>query len=266
VTLRWRTLLSYDSLPVYDHTFFEDINDFIQANPVRVQDKVMVNLLKTLGIEKGKAFKPSKIQKEAMEEGLVIAYEAMQSYFTTPGVAMNPLWKGHSDWQVWNFAKGQPQLGFPYETENEVLVDSRAGGSYFWITYLPKYLGAGTFYLTGLRDSDGNFYDGNSTYKLNVPKDTPVKDFWSVIAYSIKTKGFIRNQPEIGKATRDEKDMVKNDDGSFDIYIGKEAPKGMESNFIPSGGEDFFLIFRLYGPESPTFFKTWKLNDVEKIK
>ena len=129
----------------------------------------------------------------------------------------------------------------------EGLVDARAGGSYFWITYLPKYLGGGTFYLTGLRDSEGNFYDGNSTYKINVPADTPVKDFWSVIAYSMKTKGFINGQPEIGKATRDEKDMVKNADGSFDIYIGKKAPKGMESNFIPSGGEDFFLLFRLYG-------------------
>ena len=257
---------SYDSLPYYDHTFFEDINDFVQANPVREQDKVMMSLLKSLGIEKGKEYKPSEQQKKAMQEGLDLAYAEMQRYFTNPGDAMVPLWKGHSDWQVWNFAPGQPQAGFPYVTDTEVLVDQRAGGSYFWITYLPKYLGGGTFYLTGLRDSDGNFYDGNSTYKLNVPADTPVKDFWSVIAYSMKTKGFIRNQPEIGKATRDEKNMVKNADGSFDIYIGKEAPEGMESNFIPSGGEDFFLIFRLYGPESKDFFKTWQLGDVVKVK
>ncbi len=33
----------------------------------------------------------------------------MQSFFTTPGQAMIPLWQGKSDWQVWNFAPGQPQ-------------------------------------------------------------------------------------------------------------------------------------------------------------
>ncbi len=31
-------------------------------------------------------------------------------------------------------------------------------------------------------------YDGKSTYKLNVPKDTPAKDFWSVIVYTMETK------------------------------------------------------------------------------
>ena len=257
---------NYDCLPYYDYTFFEDINDFIQANPVRTQDKVMVNLLKDLGIVKGKPYAPSENQKKAMNEGLEIAFASMQSYFTTEGKSMVPLWKGKSQWQVWNFALGQPQKGFPYETDEEVLVDDRAGGSYFWITYLPKYLGGGTFYLTGLRDSDGNLFNGQDTYKLKVPKDVPAKDFWSVIVYSMKTKGFIRDMSEIGLATRDEKNMKVNEDGSFDIYFGPEAPNGYENNFIPTGGEDFFLLFRLYGPTSKDFFKTWKLNDVELLE
>jgi len=254
---------SYDCLPYYDHTFFEDINDFIQANPVRSQDKVMVNLLKDLGIEKGKVFNPTPEQKKAMQEGLDIAYASMQSYFTTEGKSMVPLWKGKTQWQVWDFAPGQPQIGFPYETDQEVLVDDRAGGSYFWITYLPKYLGGGTFYLTGLRDSDGNLFNGKDTYKMTVPKDVPVKDFWSVIVYSMKTKGFIRDMSEIGLATRDEKNMKQNEDGSFDIYFGPKAPKGYENNFIPTGNEDFFLIFRLYGPKTKDFYKSWMLDDVE---
>jgi hypothetical protein len=40
-----------------------------------------------------------------------------------------------------------------------------------------------------------------------------------------------------------------NEDGSVDIYLGETAPKGFESNWIPTAGEDFFLLFRLYGPE-----------------
>ena len=234
---------SYDCLPYYDYTFFEDINDFIQANPVREKDKVMVNLLKDLGIKKGKDFNPTSQQKKAMQDGLDLAYASMQSFFTTEGKSMVPLWKGKSQWQIWDFAPGQAQIGFPYETEDEILIDDRAGGSYFWITYLPKYLGGGTFYLTGLRDSDGNLFNGKDTYKMTVPIDVPVKDFWSVIVYSMKTKGFIRDMSEIGLATRDEKNMKINEDGSFDIYIGPKAPKGYENNFIPTGNEDFFLIF-----------------------
>jgi len=255
----------YDSLPYYDHTFFQDINDVVQSNPVRPQDKVMISLLKSLGVEKGKPFEPSERQRQAIQEGLDIAYDAMQHYFVTEGKGVVPLWMGKSHWQVWNFAPGQPEAGFPYETDEEVLVDSRAGGSYFWITYLPKYLGGGTFYLTGLRDSDGNMLDGRSTYKLNVPVDTPARDFWSVIAYSMETKGFIRNMERVGLSSRDADTMQTNDDGSWDIYFGPEVPAGKESNFIPTGGEDFFLLFRLYGPASKDFYTTWVLGDIVKV-
>jgi hypothetical protein len=31
-------------------------------------------------------------------------------------------------------------------------------------------------------------------------------------------------------------------------------------------GEDFFLIFRLYGPGKSVVEQTWKLDDIEKVK
>jgi len=55
------------------------------------------------------------------------------------------------------------------------------------------------------------------------------------------------------------------EDGSVDRYFTAEASKGLESNWIPTGGEDFFLLFRLYGPDEPLFKKTWVLGDVEKL-
>jgi hypothetical protein len=48
------------------------------------------------GFEKGKPFKPDAEQKRAMLEGLELAYASMQSYFTTEGTAMVPLWQGKS--------------------------------------------------------------------------------------------------------------------------------------------------------------------------
>ncbi len=254
----------YSSLPVYNHIYFEDMNQLVQNNPVRRQDKAMIALLKDLGIEKGKPFKPSDSQKSAMKEGLKLAWAKMQKDFTTEGRILKPLWKGKNQWMFWNFAKGQAQLGFPFESDEMLLIEERAN-TYFYVTYLPKYLGGGTFYLTGIRDSQGELFNGKDTYKLNVPKDTPAKDFWSVIVYSMESKGFVQNALRVGLSSRNTDTMQVNADGSYDVYFSPKAPEGKESNWIPTG-EEFFLLFRLYGPESKDFFKTWSLGDVEKVK
>jgi hypothetical protein len=56
-----------------------------------------------------------------------------------------------------------------------------------------------------------------------------------------------------------------NDDGSVDIYFAPKAPKGQESNWIPTG-EKFRIIFRLYGPQSRLFDGSWMIEEVVKIK
>lgn len=106
--------------------------------------------------------------------------------------------------------------------------------------------------------------NGKATYRLNVPKDTTAKDFWSVIAYSMTTKGFIRNAKSVGRSSRQLEEMTVNDDGSVDVYFAPTASDGKEANWIPTG-EDFFLVFRLYGPEETAFDKTWQLNDVQRV-
>lgn len=199
-----------------------------------------------------------------MNEGLELAFAYMSYLFTTPGKSLTPLWEGQSEWQAWKFATGQPEAGFPFETPDKVLVDERAG-MYFFITYLPKYLGGGTFYLTGIRDSGGTLFNGKDTYKLNVPAHVPAKDFWSVIVYSMQTKGFVLNAERVGLSSRNTDTMQVNEDGSYDVYFAPNAPEGKESNWIPTG-EDFFLLFRLYGPETKDFYKTWSIGDVEKVK
>lgn len=252
----------WDTLPKYDMTYFEDLDAVIQREPVLERDKAMMALLAGIGIEKDKKFKPDAETEKALLEGLQRAYDWMQDYFINRST--NPWWENRQ-WQVWQFAKGQPEAGFPYVTEDRVLIDERAGGSYFWITYLPKSLGGGTFYLTGLRTRDGELMNGTDTYKLTVPADTPAKDFWSVIVYSMKTKGFVENVDRVGLSSLELPKMNKNADGSVDVYFAPKAPEGFESNWIPTG-EDFFLLFRLYGPDKPLFEKTWTLPDVEKVR
>jgi hypothetical protein len=75
----------------------------------------------------------------------------------------------------------------------------------------------------------------------------------------------VEDAKRVGISSRDRDTLKLNDDGSVDIYFAPKAPKGSESNWVPTG-EDFFLLFRLYGPDKPLFEKTWVLDDVEKMK
>ena len=268
------TELTYDCLPYYNFTFIEDINDVVQNNPVREKDRAMYSMLQSIGIKKDEPFEPTEIQKKAALEGLELAYAYMQKKFVTEGETVAPLWvedgEKLSEWSFWNFGP-QAAMGFPFEDGEEILIDKRAA-TYFYVTFLPSKLGGATFYLTGLRDSDGNLLNGTDTYRLNVPDDVPAQDFWSAIVYNMETKNFNRGVDRVGASTKDLDDMVKNDDGSVDLYYAPnldEVPEGFESNWVTTesatGAKDWFFLFRLYRPETKDWFKKWMLNDVENI-
>jgi hypothetical protein len=251
-----------NTLPVYDISFFQDMHTVVQREPVLEQDKAMMGQLASIGIEKGKPFEPNAEMQEALLAGLDCAYEVLQERFVTEGGGFNTIWDDRQ-WGTFAINPEQAKLGFPFVNETQVLTDERAG-QYFYLTYLPKNLGGGTFYLGGLRDADGNLLNGTDTYKLNVPADTPAEDFWAVIAYSMKTKGFIKGAESVGRSSPNMADMNVNKDGSVDVYFAPEAPEGQKANWVPTG-EDFFLLFRLYGPPKGWIKSGWKLPDVEKV-
>jgi hypothetical protein len=100
-----------------------------------------------------------------------------------------------------------------------------------------------------------------------VPADVPVSKFWSLIMYGQRTKSFVPNSLDRAGIDSYEKSKLKtNSDGSVDIYLGIEAPKEYERNWLPSAGQNFFLIFRLYGPGKSAYDKTWKLPELEKVQ
>jgi hypothetical protein len=55
----------FDSTILYDLSFFELLNQMVQAEPWLERDKAMIDQLKTIGIERGKAFNPDKKQRRS---------------------------------------------------------------------------------------------------------------------------------------------------------------------------------------------------------
>jgi hypothetical protein len=102
-------------------------------------------------------------------------------------------------------------------------------------------------------------------YRLTVPANVPVRQYWSATVYDRATHTLIRDQKRVSRSSQNP-DLQKNADGSVEIYFGPKAPIGKESNWVPtSPSRKFEVLFRFYGPEKPLFEKTWKLPDIERI-
>ena len=127
--------------------------------------------------------------------------------------------------------------------------------------------GVGQRYIAAYKDRDGNWLSGSNTYRLRVPANPPVKQFWSVTAYDENTRQMpITEQGRPDISSRKE-DVVKNSDGSVDVYFGPKAPQGKESNWVQTNpGKGWFTYFRFYGPTEAFFDKSWQLNDFEKLE
>ena len=87
--------------------------------------------------------------------------------------------------------------------------------------------GKGSRYQTTYKDKDGNFLDGNKTYKLNMPPKVPVALFWAVTVYDPWTRCEIQSQPYPSISSQQDPPPTTNADGSIDIYFSTEKPEGV---------------------------------------
>jgi hypothetical protein len=252
------------TLPYYDFRALQDIKDIIDVEPVQPRDKVMMGMLASIGMEKGKPFNPSAKLKAAMERGVIDAYYYMQERATKLFTA-NLYWPDRH----WNFVMTPDKnRGFEFITDDAVQIDQRAAAWTFF-TFYPKLMSeqAGVVYLSPVADNQGRALEASKSYKIHVPKDMPARQFWSITVYDHATWAFIQNpQKRSGLGSTNKATLKANADGSTDIYVGPTAPAGLESNWIPTMSKKPYIWLRLYGPEEAFWKKTFKMPDVELMK
>ena len=160
---------------------------------------------------------------------------------------------------------GAVETDFSYEFPSSFDYHGR-GALYCAVITSVKNYGAATFYLDLAETPDGEWLDGSKNYKLVMPANVPVNDFWAVTTYDLETASYLRG-PEPSSIDSNMKNVVKNADGSVDIYFGPKAPEGKESNWLPTVPERrFFLLGRFYGPKLEMVNGSFILNDIERIK
>jgi hypothetical protein len=251
----------YDNTIPYDLRFFQSLDRMVQYEPWLQRDKVMIDILKSIGIEKGKTFNPDAKTKEILNDAIAEAHAYLDSRYES---VFEPSFDRSARWALPVSKELVESLQTNFAQPDAYPTEAR-GLAYSYAYFSAKHLGEGQFYLMTIKDKDGNDFDGAGTYCLHVPPNAPVKLYWSATVYDRATHALIRDMKWSSRSSNTP-GLQKNADDSVDVYFAPKAPAGMESNWVPtktSGG--FEVLFRLYGPEKEFFEKKWILPDIERM-
>jgi hypothetical protein len=253
----------FDATIPYDLRFFQSLARIVQSEPWLERDRVMIDQLKSLGIEKGKPFNPDARTQDILNAAAREAKAWLARLYDSDNVI--PVFYEGGHWRLPAHPDvGAAQANF-WTTRDRYAVDMR-GLTYTYGYIGIKRLGRAQFYLMAIKDKDGRTLSGANTYRLTVPANAPVKQYWSATVYDRATHALIRDLPRASAASQSA-ELKKNADGSVDVYFGPSAPAGKESNWVPTKADgEFEVLFRLYAPTQALFDKAWKLPDIEEVR
>ena len=224
-------------------------------------DPITLGFWASIGIQKGKPFAPDARMKKILTDAARVGDASAR--------AIMYRWRGADGYYYPNSAWRLAFVGgYKFEENGARILDAYSGFFFYATGITPamdsKLVGAGSQYMAAFVDSKGNGLDGGKNYKLHLPKDIPVKDFWSVILYDNQTRSMLQTNQDWPAVSSQTKGLQTNPDGSVDVYFGSKAPSGKESNWIETiPGKGWNAILRLYGPLEPWFNKTWRPGEIE---
>ncbi len=249
----------FDATIRHDLSFYESVHRMVDAEPWLERDRAMIEPLKTIGIERGKPFLPDAGTRQILAEAVLEAKAWLEFHCDRL-----PSWHEGGHWfapisqDVARNVTSFWRTPDAYPTGNRAMTCSMAFLSGMDVGDAPHTLMA-------MRDREGRPLEGSRQYRLRLPAGVPVSRTWSVAVYDRASHAFIRNMPWAGRSSLTP-DLVRGEDGAVEIWLGRVAPAGLETNWIPADAAGRFeVLARFYGAQKPLLDKSWRLPDIERI-
>lgn len=257
--------VQHNTVHANNEDFFEEIHVALENNPEGAFAPEILGTFASIGLKKGQPFAPDDRMQAIMKEAAAIANataRAITYASRDPGVFF------YEDRQ-WNSPFQRQSYEFLQDSAR--ILDDRTYFFYMATGITPAMtsppVGSGSVYAMTARDVNGAYLDGSKTYKVTLPAPVPAKNFWSFMLYSGQTRSILETDQKSGGIDSNREGIKSNDDGSYTIYVGPEAPAGWENNWAQTmPGQSFNVMMRLYGPLEPWFDKSWKPGDFELVE
>ncbi len=273
--------VSFNTVLPNDSTYWELVNALVQEEPAGAGDPETLGLLASLGIVKSQPFKPGDRLSKILDDAVVVGNATARTVAFAPRTEEGFAYYPGSAWFNMLFVGGYDFLDPPAQITADGVVPAPSDGArklnartsffYGYTGITPamcmNLTGIGSQYLIAMRASDGEYLDGDRSYRLTLPPDIPAARFWSVMLYDRQTRSMLQTdqrKPDVGSQSPA---VETNPDGTTDVYFGPQAPTGKEGNWIQTvPGKGFFTILRCYSPLKPFFDKTWRPSEIENYE
>ena len=256
----------YSTIHANNEEFYDEINTSIQYEPTTAFSPEINGQMATIGIKKGKEFKPNARWKEILKEGATMGNASARAILFKPRNENAFFYPGKRQWY-------SPLAGGSHEflNNNELVQSDRTMMLYYATGITPSMVlpkpGTGSVYEITARDSKGNYLNGGKNYKITLPGPIPINNFWSFMVYDAQTRSVLETDQKSGGVDGNKKGLKTNKDGSVTVYFGPNPPKGHEKNWAQTmPGKGYTILLRLYGPLKPWYDRTWVPGDLELIK
>lgn len=223
-------------------TFFGRVASLLRDNPPRLQDRVVVDRLRALGLV---AEDGCRLERLGPELRAAVTVGVRRARSAVLAAAAAPAGERVGGWWI-PAARGRSDL------------DRAAAACAGFDPCAPE----DALPALARTDAQGGALSGHHRYRLRFARGSPaVHGFWTLTTYA-------GHRPLAGDpyAVRDWNGLALDDDGALTIALGHGPRRGGgPANWLPAPPGRFTLLLSLHWPASEVFERCWTLPPVQRV-
>lgn len=256
----------FNTIHANNFHFYEEINDLIQEESMEMIDPETRGLLAAIGIVQGQPFNPDARMKKLLTEAVAIGNATARAIVWYPRIEGAKIYPDTDSAWMMGFA-GKDVF---FEREGARNLDARVMFHYPYTAVTPAMAvtrpGLGSDYGIAYLDANKHILDGSKTYRLHLPPNVPVNNFWAVTIYDSQTRSQLQTSQPFPTVGSQSENFQQNDDGSYDVYFAPEPPQGKDGNWLQTiPGKSWFIALRMYGPLEAWIDQSWRPGEIEEV-